>query len=401
MVERGNDAHRRILSRITNLDTDMLRWTETLCSHPESSIPPGSLRETINPYNSDSDEEEENSTQQVIKDPTTNGRIYHQDSTTVIFRYAASLQSKVQALQDTTGIFIFNDTHKELGVPRAYVCTINLPGTPINNVCGDACSTKAHARRSACFKACQRLYQVGSLDCRLVPLPDNVKAQFDHESKKGVEKDELPDIKPAGTRPYTRRQPSFWGNAPSLLPDTLYPTIVLVGGSSVEPQAYGPLIILTRIPLPDLPSFKIYSSGVSLPITFQKALPMELHGTRLEDAHIFTTRLCRAVMNKALVCPLEKMAYFFLPLPITWKPLDADLTIADITDVVPWETVAAAKNWAVPIKIGTPEEVEADLYDAVVQDRWIEFTRRFKVAAVRRDLNPLSKPVDSPVSFTL
>jgi len=45
MVERGNDVHRRILSRITNLDTAMLDWTETLCNYPESAIPPDSLRE--------------------------------------------------------------------------------------------------------------------------------------------------------------------------------------------------------------------------------------------------------------------------------------------------------------------------------------------------------------------
>lgn len=37
------------------------------------------------------------------------------------------------------------------------------------------------------------------------------------------------------------------------------------------------------------------------------------------------------------------------------------------------------------------------VHDLIVQDRSVEFTRRYYVARLRRDLTPLSKPEDSAV----
>lgn len=404
MVERGNDVHRRILSRITNIDADMLRWTETLCNSPESSIPPTSLRETINPYHSDSDDEDdEEMNQKFLKDPTTNGRIYLEDATTVIYRYTAAIRSKVQGILPNQGIFIFKDIHKEFRIPRAHICTINCPGTPIDKVTGDPSPSKAQARRSACFNACEELYNFGLLDCRLFPLPYNLRAQYDYESRKAFEKDVVvPDVKTAGTRSYARKSPTFWSNASQGIPSILYPTIVYILGADGSSESFGPVAILTKQPLPDLNPFRIFSSGIAVPIRFQRARPIQFDEMRLKDTHAFTVRVCRAVMNKALICSLEEMVYFFLPLPLDWHPSgDNGLDIPDITDVVPWALVSlAGQHWAGPINHDTPEEVESHLRDAIVQDRWIEFTRRYKVVKVRKDLTPLSKPSDSAVSPT-
>lgn len=103
-------------------------------------------------------------------------------------------------------------------------------------------------------------------------------------------------------------------------------------------------------------------------------------------------------MNKALVCYLEEAAYFFLPLPADWRPpLENDKGIPDIAATIPWDLVSlAGQHWAVPIKRTSAEDLVTDLEDAIVQDRFIEFTRRYKVAKLRRDLTPLSKPIDSP-----
>ena len=40
----------------------------------------------------------------------------------------------------------------------------------------------------------------------------------------------------------------------------------------------------------------------------------------------------------------------------------------------------------------------ADTEDAVIQDRWAEFTRKYYCIRMRPDLNPFSKPEDSLVS---
>ncbi|KAF8974226.1 hypothetical protein BDZ97DRAFT_3979 [Flammula alnicola] len=398
MVERGNDMHRRILSRITNLDADMLRWTETLCNSPESSVPPKSLRETINPYHSDSEAEDEEEPQNFIKDPTTGGRIYLQDATTVIYRYAANIRSRAPGILDHQRIFEFKDIHKEFGIPRAHICSINLPGTPIHKVASDDLPSKAQARRSTCFKACEKLYNLGLLDCQLVPLPHHLRAQHEYERRKAFEKDSIPEVKAPGTRAYPRKQPAFWENNPSGIPTVLYPTIISIANTIEGTEAFGPLVLLTREPLPDLPSFRLFFSGIAIHICFQKASPLHLDEVHMKDLHAFTVRICRAIMNKALTCSLEEMTYFFLPMPLGWRsPPDSGLGVPDIMESIPWELVSlAAQHWAVPIKHSSPEELEADLQDAVIQDRWIEFTRRYKVVKIRNDLTPLSKPADSP-----
>ncbi|KAJ3502176.1 hypothetical protein NLJ89_g9005 [Agrocybe chaxingu] len=399
MIERGNDVHRRILSRITNLDTSMLRWTEALCSSSQGSIPPTSLRETANPYHSDSEvEEEEKNSQPYIQDPTTCGRLYLQDSTTVIYRYAASVHWKVVGIPDGQKLFDFQDIQKEFGVPRAHICSIHLPGSPIHGISGDLLPSKAQARRSACFKACEILYKSGSLDCRLVPIPSTLRAQHAYERNRSPDKDILPDVKSAGTRSYPRKQPNFWLGVARGLPTTLYPTVVYINDSTEGLEKFAPIAILTRDPLPDLLLFRLFYSGLAIRARFQKAAPLSLSEERMKNIHSYTSRTCRAIMNKALVCALEDMTYFFLPLPADWRPPeDSGLYVSNISDAIPWNLVElAARHWAVPIKHDSPEELEADLQDAIVQDRWIEFTRRYRSVRIRRDLTPMSKPLDSP-----
>ncbi|KAF9534830.1 hypothetical protein CPB83DRAFT_901776 [Crepidotus variabilis] len=397
MVERGNDIHRRILSRITNLDAGMLRWTEALCSSQESAVPPQSLRESIDPYHSESEGEGEDATISFIKEPTTNGRIYTQDATTVLYRYAASVRPLADEISDSHKLFQFEDIDKLFGVPRAYRCAISLPGTPVNGISGDLAPSRADARRSACYKACECLYQANLLDCRLVPLPSKLRAQCEYETKRSTEKDAIPDVRAGGTRSYPRQQPTFWAQVQQVLPTKLYPLILYVDGVTESEGPYGPLVILTREPLPDFHVFRLFNSGTAIPIRSQRASPMFVEEDRMREIHSFSVRICRAVMNKALICQSEEMSYFFLPLPKDWSPpAKPELHIPDISVIVPWDVVAlAAKHWAIPIKNESPEMIEMDLDDAIVQDRWIEFTRRYRVIQVRRDLTPMSKPADS------
>ena len=399
MVERGNDVHRRILSRITNLDTAMLDWTETLCNFPESAIPPYSLRETINPYHSDSEDEDGDKVlAEHIQDPTTGGRIYIQDATTTLYRYAASARSKGLHISHNQRLFEFQDIPNGFELPRVHVCTIVLPGTPIDKVSGDSASSKAQARRIACFKACKLLFNSGLLDFRLVPLPSALRAQKYNDLRNFPEMDSGIDSKTSGTRPYGRKRPDFWINSRGD-PTTLYPSVIFIKDTEESPE-YSPIAILTRQPLPDLQPFRLFSSGVGIPVQFYKAAPLQVNEGRLKDIHMYTVRICRAIMNKPLSCSLESMLYFFLPLSSNWRPPDRlGLDVSDIFGDVPWNLVSlAADHWAVPINKDSPEQVELDLKDAIVQDRWIEFTRRYNVVKVRHDLTPLSKPADSSVS---
>lgn len=77
MAERGNDIHRRILTQIARSDPRMERWLHCLATKATSSIPPEDLRETVDPYRSDSEDEDDDPTK-FVQDPTTSGRIYEQ-----------------------------------------------------------------------------------------------------------------------------------------------------------------------------------------------------------------------------------------------------------------------------------------------------------------------------------
>jgi len=108
-------------------------------------------------------------------------------------------------------------------------------------------------------------------------------------------------------------------------------------------------------------------------------------------------------MNKPFVCPLDRMSYFFSPLASAWTPASSTKnnhqSLPSIADFIPWDSVAkAADRWAVPLQAESLEALNNDINDAIIQDRWVEHTRRYFVVKVRPDLTPLSKPADSPVS---
>lgn len=418
MVERGNDVHRRILSQITYLDASMLHWTEILCNSPGSSIPPRTLRETINPYHSDSEDEDE-LPEPFIKDPTTSGRIYLQDATTVVYRFAASLGiNEDDALVDRP-LFEFSETQREPGVPRAHACTIVFPRSPIDEITGPSSFSMDHARRAACYQACVELFQAGFLDYRLFPLPSSVIAKHDLDSTTGTirinldssGKDNLPpqgvdaSNKSVGTRCYPCKRPDFWSNTAAMPATTLYPTIISTDHPDEATQAHAPMLILTRQPLPSLASFKLFFSGVTAMVKFRQGASFDVYETQLEDLYLYTLRICRAIANKPFTCSLENMQYLFCPLGLGWnEPMHVDnpdrWDLPRVVDYIPWDLVnQAAETWAVPLKSETVEEMAEDIEGAVIQDRWAEFTRRYDALKVRPDLTPLSKPADSPVRY--
>lgn len=118
---------------------------------------------------------------------------------------------------------------------------------------------------------------------------------------------------------------------------------------------------------------------------------------------MYTSRLTRVITNRPYECETEKIVCLFAPLEArkvipSLKRGETFASLPSVVEFVPWELVAlAGRDYAVPLKASSPEELEKDMEDAVIQDRWVEFTRRYSVVRTRRDLTPLSKPTDSPV----
>lgn len=421
MVERGNDVHRRVLSDIARLDKRMQKWVDSVVDSTGSSSPPSSLTETPDPYRSDSDDED-NDDDVFVKDPTTSGRIHAHEATTVVYRFAASLGYDDEDKSSSRPLFEFEQLRGQ-GSRNSHVCTVVLPpGAPIRTVSGSPYPTQSAARRAACLRTCEVLFYKGHLDYKLFPRPPPVSVRQQRESyvSPGMveeasenEDDEeeglsisLSKGKNPGTRCYPRRKPDFWTNTATLHDGYLYPTIISTDRQEDPPQTYNPILILTRLPLPPIASFKLFFGGVPSNVHFQPGARFQVGEEQLQMLHKYTVRLCRVLTNKPFICKPEDMAYYIAPLSSTWTP-DANKHsekwgLEDVEDHIPWDLVSfAAENWVVPLKRESLVSLSEDIHDAVIQDRWVEFTRRYNAITIRSDLNPLSKPEDSPVCADL
>ena len=417
MVERGNDVHRRVMSDIARLDQRMQKWVDSVVDSPGSSSPPSSLTETPDPYRSDSDDDEDEDNT-FVKDPTTSGRIYGHNATTVVYRFAASLDS---GNEDTSSRPLFEyQLLRGQGSRNSHLCTVVLPSSgPIRTISGLPCPTQSAARRAACLQVCNELFYKGYLGYKLFPRPPPVTVRQQRESYVSPTMvEELSDneddednwlypfskVKHSGTRCYPRRKPDFWTNAAAMHDKCLYPTIISTDRQEDSFRSYQPILILTRLPLPPVETFKLFFSGVPSNVHFRPAARFQVDDEQLELLHKYTIRVCRVVSNKPFLCKLEDLAYFIAPLGSTWSPdVGTPRRRWDLEDVarhIPWDLVSlAATDWVVALKRESVESLTEDIQNSVIQDRWVEFTRRYDAISVRPDLNPLSKPADSPVCF--
>ena len=205
--------------------------------------------------------------------------------------------------------------------------------------------------------------------------------------------------KQTGVHGYPHKKPTFWENTIALKSDGLYPTVIFIRGE----ETYGPLVLLTQVPLPRMSNLKLFDSGFRMAVELIRGARFDVDAERLQDLYRYTIRVYRSIVNKPLTCQLEEMPYFLAPLKTSWpgfsrSPAD-HWPEAEVVNDIPWDLVKlAADNWVTGLET---EDLDVSLEDAIVQDRWIEYTRRYYAVGLRRDLTPLSKPVDSPVSFTL
>jgi endoribonuclease Dicer len=412
MLQRGNDAHRRVLVQVTQLDNQMKSWVDKVAQSLCGTVPPSTLHEVHDPYLSESEDEDGGG---YIKDPTTSARIRIQDATGIVYRFASSLRTNPD--QDWT-LFEYKEVSHGARLPMVQ-CTVHLcHGSPVAQMSSPPCASRSEARRIACYRMCLELFNRGVLEYDLFPQPSQsaIRRRRAPDVSVGLEPDDVLGIsaqsrgsgqnKLNGTRSYPRKRPDFWSNALITRTNKLYPTILLPEHSATSPETYAPMLLLTRVPLPRLPHIKIFQTGVSMTVSVQRGSAFDVNEEKLYLLYRYTLRLSRALMNKPFVCPLDRMPYFFAPLSATWTSSsttgNTSQPLPSVAEFMPWDSITtAADRWVVPLQADSLEVLANDVNDAIIQDRWVEHTRRYFVVKVRPDLTPLSKPADSPVSSFL
>lgn len=416
MVEQGNDVHRRVVYGVARLDAAMRNWVHAVANTPGGVAPPPSLLEKSHAQRVDSDDEEAPAAEYIL-DPTTGGRIYSKDAAGVIYKYVAANSEKRSSKP------LFEHHAIEGGL---FQCSVILPKhAPLGNITGPPARGKNEARRVACYQACQQLYQLGHLDHTLFPRPPTIRSFLpDIYADFNVEPDweargkgpkvpnplantavdangQLIKGKTAGTRCYARKRPAFWKNSLLMGFDgKLFPTVFDLDLSHITSDKHRTMCILSRHPLPPTEPFRIYHSGFSTEVELRRCDPLEISVETLNELHRFTVRVFRAVAGKALDNSLEKTPYFVAPMKPGWvlpaqpEPSpSATFWRPSVADGIAWDEVTAgASHWFRPLKRSSIEELEADLEDAIIQDRKQEFAKKFDAIQVRSDLSPKSKP---------
>jgi endoribonuclease Dicer len=413
MIPRNSDIHRRRLTEIIEVTDEVKGWLWSLPGKSSSFIPPRTIRETNDPYISDSDDEDGPGS--FLTDPTTSGRIRLQSAVGIVYRFASTLPDDSSA-----SLFRYDEAGiTEEGRPL-YTCTVRLPGdVAVPPISSFPSISIAHARRMACYLLCKELFQRGLLDYPLVPRPFDSAALGRHTvNETGFldpdDADATASLPPkganqnaSGTRCYPAKTPDFWKNVLTAPSERLYPTVIYSDAGS----GMAPLVIITRMPLPPFADFNLFDRGMEMRIHLQRGRGFDTDEHQRHLLWRFTTRIIRTIQNKPFACEQERTPYFLAPLRkmSRWASrfgLDGEVGSDDVWNLptvsedIPWDLIEeAGNNFIRALRMESVEALQEDMEDAVIQDRWIEFTRRYFVAGVRTDLTPLSKPEPGIVSI--
>jgi endoribonuclease Dicer len=194
-------------------------------------------------------------------------------------------------------------------VGKKFIARVVLPeGSPIKTITGEAQQSKQLARCSAAFEACVRLIQKKYITGNLQPafakkLPEMRNARLALSSDKKSEYD-------------MRIKPDFWSSCLGPEPPTsLYQTVITLDQPDALGRASRPLILLTRKPLPDIPSAPLYfGSGRTSNVRLSNSqTSFEVLPHQIEALASFTLRLFADVFSKEYEAKTHELPYFVAP----------------------------------------------------------------------------------------
>ncbi len=329
-----------------------------------------------------------------IHDPTTGLRIYPYDAKAVLRRFIGSLSQSARQATTTT------DIHSE----TYHTCILGFPGILKSDVKVTRASAD-EAREAVAYRACEELVAKCLLDYRFFPTtrPSEDPMKADNPA---VGKEEPGTSRSANasltTRCYSKKSALFWSNSLSAFGSHFYTMIICV--ERFKDEYHAPILVLTRLPLPDLSEFSVFSSGSRAKVHFHRGSAIPVDEEKLAILHGYTLRIFRAVVNKVIDSSISNMPYFFAPLEADWDCNKAKTGArqVDIGHKIQWEEMKIASlQWCTSLVDEDRPLTDEMVHDAIVQDRSVEFTNRHYVVRARHDLSPLSKAEDGEVGTNL
>lgn len=362
MLEEGNSAqHQRVLD-VRRDEALMRRFCESL---PEDRLLEGNDRDWEYAL------VKEHGAFRTYTEKKTGAKLTYNLSLSVLAHFVGCLPHGHDSIQQPQYIVTAS--------AGKFQCEAILPeNSPIRTAIGRRSSKKSIAKRSAAFQMCFLLRRGQYLDENLLPiytkqLPAMRNAMLALNSKK--------------TNMYDMKtKPSLWEGSRGVVPTELFPTVVSFTNDPDKP--YQPLILLTRTPMPEFPSFPLHmSTGKQINTAFKRMkLPLHIQADDLEKITTFTLRIFLDVFNKKYEVDAANLSYWLAPLRRDSVKLYES---SDVRMLVDWDILRVVQTneeytW-------TPETTHAFLLDRFLVDRW-DGGRRFYSVSIAPDLRP-SDPV--------
>ncbi|KAJ5636201.1 dicer-like protein 1 [Penicillium longicatenatum] len=367
MIEMENDHHQKRLQEVQRAEKLM----QALCSAlPKDRLLLGDEIDMKKVFETDKGKRT-----YIIQ--STGAKLTYTHATNVLSRYAASLASQVQHEEEISACATF------FTIPKGgfFACEVILPEkSPIRGLIGRLESTKMMAKQSAAFDACIMLRRKSLLD-------DNFKSVY-HKRLPAMRNAKLAIVSKK-TNQYTMIcKPSIWKKNQGSLPDKIYGMVFRFVPKEPLSRVHDSIILLARVPLPEIPSFPIYLENDKETSIEATVLDMPLSAVTEDLACFsqFTVAIFRDVFHKTFEHKMEKFPYWL-------APIRSDAQIINSTDspreLIDWKTLNFV-NQNPEIK-WTKEMEPETLLNRLIYDGW-DGKRRFFLINVDSTLRPSNPP---------
>ncbi|KAL7919430.1 hypothetical protein ACQKWADRAFT_329617 [Trichoderma austrokoningii] len=254
---------------------------------------------------------------------------------------------------------------------KQFIASVVLPdASPIKTIQGTTQRTKQLARCSAAFEACRILIEKGYIDKHLQPafarkLPAMRNARLALSADKKSEYEMLV-------------KPRFWSLCLGPEPPTvLYQTTI----SLSQPAALGhpsrPLILLSRNPLPEIPSTPLFfGGGRTSAVRLSQSQPsLEVTAKEIIALSGFTLRLFAHVFSKQYEAEPQELPYFIAPCNVSRQQGGSDID----WEVVNYVAATESLVWLNAPKEFFKDKLAMDPYDG---------SRKFILGGINEQLRP-------------
>lgn len=228
----------------------------------------------------------------------------------ILARYSTSLQYVVDTHFDVYYEEEPNPTDKRDNAFRFKAVLPEFSG--FDGEWGEPYPNKALAKRSAAWETCFALRAMNLLDENLDSVhqrrrPENANAHLAISDKQ----DEY-DMK---------IKPDFWNANCGTIPNLLYPTIISLTASKSLQNIHAPLVMLTRMPLPPLPSFPVYlENNVQTMVKLEDGSPISVDREMLELMTSFTMAFYADLFHKTYDRQETRIGYWLAPMQERQSP---------------------------------------------------------------------------------